>query len=461
MTISKLIESRAIGLLTRFNEYCEDKGIDPLTGRLVGQIDQSAVKNELIVSQSRSTDATNYVPGGLSDVSVSMDGVVGWLDNHCRETGMSKTTAKCYRRWLASYFEDIEHPRAQMVRNWVPPMSREAALIADETDAAYLAGKAGGVLLAKSDIDDDDLIGNSRYLTCLDRSWYTKLIEQLLDCTPSGSQRYIFGPQSALMFTVTMMTGLRPMEWPSARYLESHFDPQTKMTLGPVLEVHTLKQSKRREDNPLRGVRYLVLDRWPEGQRAQLHAFVELVQSEASDFESFYGKVRMTIGRAWRRAQKRGSKDRKTGINDGVSAGTETLFADDNGIGAGIDINEMLAELSGPAGTDMNLGGDSRSVSIYTARHIFAEEIRREGDRTRFELAALLGHSLLTNAVYYGPRRPDCDRDFDFILPRPWPGDATDIELWDHKVNPLRINYAQGDLFSSSTQATAQTRTSS
>lgn len=461
MTISKLIESRAIGLLTRFTEYCENNGMDPLTGRIVGPVNQSAGGNELIVSQSIASVGSAYIPGSLIDASVSMDAVVGWLDGHCRQTGMSLNTAKCYRRWLASYFEAIEHPRALLVRNWVPPMSREATLIADETDAAYLAGKAEGVELAKNDIDDDDLIGNSRYLTCLDRAWYTKLIEQLLDCTPSGSQRYIFGPQSALMFTVSMMTGLRPMEWPSARYLESHFDPQTKMTLGPVLEVHTLKQSKRREDNPLRDKRYLVLDRWPEGQRAQLRAFVELIQSEVSDFDSFYGKVRMTIGRAWRRAQKRGSKESTTGDNDGVAAGTAAEFADDNGIGAGIDVNAMLAELSGAAGTDMNLGGDSRSVSVYTARHIFAEEIRREGDRTRFELAALLGHSLLTNTVYYGPRRADCDRDFDFILPRPWPGDAADIELWDHKVNPLRINYAQGDLFSASAQATAKARASS
>ena len=66
---------------------------------------------------------------------------------------------------------------------------------------------------------------------------------------------------------------------------------------------------------------------------------------------------------------------------------------------------------------------------------------------SRCEIAALLGHSLLTNQVYYGPRLDEHDRDYDFVLPRPWPGDADNIQLWDQQVNPLRINYAQGDLF--------------
>ena len=70
---------------------------------------------------------------------------------------------------------------------------------------------------------------------------------------------------------------------------------------------------------------------------------------------------------------------------------------------------------------------------------------------TRFELAAMLGHSLLTNQVYYGPRTQHENREFEFALPRPWPGDAEDIKQWDRQVNPLRYKFMQGDLFAGET----------
>lgn len=44
------------------------------------------------------------------------------------------------------------------------------------------------------------------------------------------------------------------------------------------------------------------------------------------------------------------------------------------------------------------------TVTFYTCRHIFAEEVRRAQTYTRFELAAMMGHSLLTNQAFYGPR---------------------------------------------------------
>ncbi|MBA1280246.1 hypothetical protein [Stutzerimonas stutzeri] len=344
----------------------------------------------------------------LSD-SVDVGDVLCWLNRRVREHGLSMTTAKCYRRWLASFLEGENHPQASMMRNWAPPGSHEEVLAEDLRDAEALRPAALKV---------ESVVTNSRYLAHLDKPAYTALMHQLLSADSNGGQRYSAGPVSALMFTATMMTGLRPMEWPSSRYLESFTDPETMMTLGPVLETHTLKQSNRREDNPLRDKRYLVLDEWPKDQLETLKGFMAEVAHAGDDFTSLYNKIRMTINRAWKRVQK------------------------DHWIEDKVELPRALSEDEKALGVS-----NETAVSIYTARHIFAEETRRSIRFTRFELAAMLGHSMLTNQVYYGPRDTSCEREYDFVLPRPWPGDAKDIQLWDRKVNPLRHRFAQGDLF--------------
>jgi hypothetical protein len=75
---------------------------------------------------------------------------------------------------------------------------------------------------------------------------------------------------------------------------------------------------------------------------------------------------------------------------------------------------------------------------LDTPRHIFAEEIRREGELNSFELAALLGQSALTDQAYYGSRLANADRGHIFPRPRPWLGDADDIMKWDEIVNPRK-----------------------
>jgi len=350
-------------------------------------------------------------------------------------------------------------------------------------------------LALSADVDalEEGVAGNSRYLAFIDRGSFGCLLEQLLGETRGGKLRYQSGAEAAMMMQVTMMTGVRPNEWPSCRFLDSFFDPDTKLTLGPVLEIQTLKQSGRRDDNPLRDKRYLVLDRWPSEQVEQLKSFVGLVHGLGDEFGSFYGKARMALSRAWKRAQVeyrrqcervltefRSQADGHLRVPDDRRVeGEETcvieesLRAREEGLGGGevfegadgvcVDVLSELAEswvsaasmgaVSVEVVSDLDrLSGlvalrDERGISFYTGRHIFAEEIRRSISLTRFELAALLGHSLLTNQVYYGPRQGTLTREYDFELPRPWPGDADDIKQWDYKVNPLRTAYMQGDLF--------------
>ncbi|MDU4254481.1 hypothetical protein [Pseudomonas sp.] len=343
--------------------------------------------------------------------SVDLGDVVCWLNRRVREQGLSLTTSKCYRRWLAAYFEDVNHPESALIRNWIPPGSPEEVLARDALDAEQL-GRAIGV---------ESVETNSRYFAALDNNGYRALMEQLNSLNAKGEPRYSVGLTASLMFMATLMTGLRPSEWPTARFLTSFTDPDTKLTLGPVLEAHTLKQSNRREDNPLREKRYLVLDQWPEHQLLAIKGFCAEVQRAGDDYPSLYNKIRMTVHRAWKRVQK------DHAIDDRIAPAQPGEDDDEGGLG----------------------------VSLYTARHIFAEETRRSQQFTRFELAAMLGHSMLTNQVYYGPRDGSSEREFDNVLPRPWPGDADDIMRWDAKVNPLRHRFAQGDLFAGPESAAA------
>ena len=470
MTISDNIKFRAIGLLTSFTEYCRDKGVSPLKAvapapsaadtqhsppapNILGVTDLPPSPDSLDASTSSSCAAgislpgVMYTPGTGMDTSVDMDRVIDWLNHRFGGTDISETTMKCYRRWLASYFDAVGHSEAAVIRSWVAPHSIEARLRDDQKDALSLSVLGTThTSSGKRVLPDTVLPGNDRYLSFVDADSVALLVEQLLSTSrSSGRPRYRSGPETALFFTVTMMTGLRPNEWPLARFLETHFDPDTKMTLGPVLEVESLKQANRRDDNPLRDHRYLVLDDWPESQLAQLRAFMDQINQPGYNFDSLYNRARMTLTRAWESARR-----------DARAAYRAELAAIDNGSAATLsdtDGTDGVPALPAGATTTavrysrMLLVSDKRSVSLYTARHIFAEEIRRTGDLTRFELAALLGHSLITNQVYYGPLREELDREYEYALPRPWPGDADDIELWDYKVNPLRTAYTQPDMF--------------
>lgn len=369
MSSSDAIKSRAIGLLSTYRIATNS-----------GSFASSSPPSLVPVS-----DPVGHDWHG----EINMHHLVDWLDSRVN-AGLGLSAAKCYRRWLASYFESIGHPGAMTIRCWFPegfPVPIEGisagadsgvSLVSERSSAgADTVGVAAGAYRQRADH--------------IARADFTLLFEQLTGKTAAGTDRYVDGTSAALFFSVTIMTGLRPMEWLSARYMESHYDPETNMTLPHVLEVQTLKQQGRREDNPLRDRRYLVLDCWVPEQLQQLKLVLGLVR-KCEDFKSLYDRMRMTIQRAWKRVCR-----------------------------AHQHCKAMPA------------------VNFYTARHTFAEEVRRSDEFSRYELAALLGHSMLTNQMYYGPKEKSCVREYPaYVLPRPWPGDADNIMRWDDTVNPVR-----------------------
>lgn len=435
MSISANIQARAIGLLTSFQQDMKRVPTAPsaYVAGLSGNVPSSSLGlpesfRGTLESSSGNSEARAYMPssspiqssseaiGNLSDNEVRA--LIGWLNERVTLQGLSGVTARCYRRWLASYFESIGDPCSVTIRSWVPPGTTEDALRTDEVDARNLA--APGVITSAKKMAELATT-NSTYLTHIDSETLAPLLEQLI-CLDGDSQRYEHGPVTALFFTTSMMTGLRPMEWETARFRETHFDPESKLTLGPVLDVISLKQKNRREDNPLRERRYLVLDEWPEEQIMVLRTFLHVIADSHIEFRKLYGAMRKALTRAWQQVLKN---------NLHISQSKATFIPPLNG--------EPVEEPN-----PLELKG--LSVSPNTGRHIFAEECRRSLRFTRYELASMLGHSMITNQVHYGPRQEHLNRGHTFVLPRPWPGDAEAIMEWDDMVNPRRNYYRQGML---------------
>lgn len=395
MDISPDIKSRAAGLLDKFRSETLDVRTN-FTGATVLGGEQNSRLGDTTLGNSNTSAEHSRV---LGDFELPL--LLEWLANKVISNNLSMTTAKCYRRWIASYLQSEGDPAADAVRSWVPPGSVEESMIVDETDARnwvapnVLTGTKQIAQLAKA---------NNKYLSYVGKESISLLVDQLVSQDERGFV-YALGPAAALFFTSSMMTGLRPMEWESATLRDVYFDPLTMVTLGPTLDVLSLKQKARREDNPHRERRLLVLDEWPDDQLNGLRAFLELVSRIDTSYKTFYSAVRRTISRAWSQLVK---------------------------------VHPVVLSSTGES--------TKQGVSANTARHIFAEECRRSLSFTRYELAAMLGHSLITNQVYYGPRKEDSPRGFDFLLPRPWPGEAQAVQDWDELVNPLRQNYRQGVL---------------
>ena len=357
--------------------------------------------------------------------AVRVSDLVVWLDDRILSRGLSGSTALCYRRWVASYLESMGCDDTALLRSWIPPAQRDAKVMEAAASADYVL---------RNEIDDavffvESSKNNHRYLSFLSEPVLNMLMAELMppesvrdNTHPSRNQ--IAGMETAMWFMCTVWTGLRPHEWPYARYLENHFDPDTNSTQAKVLEVRSLKQAGRREDNPLKEKRYLVLDGWPKQQLSALQIFLDIVQRHEDEgvFDEFYERRRKLLGRTWRRVLK-SSQVPITHVRAEISKANRSKL-----LGA-------ARSTSSPAVLEGN------SISFVTARHVFAEEARRSGVFTHYEIAALLGHSMITNQSYYGPRQTSLEREHAFVLPHPWPGDADAIEMWDRTANPLRDQF--------------------
>lgn len=416
MTISSEIQLRAIGILNAFKSDNPESSVSS--------------QGNGVDAESSSAPTSTPSPSDPPDTCVDVAKFTRWLDLRVTDRGLGETTALCYRRWVSSYLEDLGHTSTQELRAWIPPSRRErmkkAAVESPEN-----------VLL--NGVDDEKLFvssskKNQRYLSFMSESVLELLKADLIppprtkeeEVNPSRNR--IAGMETAMWFMCTLWTGLRPHEWPSARYLDNHYDADTQQTIRHVLEVSTLKTSGRREDNPLKDKRYLVLDDWPDNQIRALKIFLEIVyrHEDAKEFGVFYDRRRKLLQRSWARVLK---------FHGGTIEHLNAEFSQ----AKKAKLKKLAASTSSPALPE------GKSICFYTARHAFAEEARRSGTFSRYDIAAVLGHSMITAQSYYGPRKERFEREHRYTLPKPLPGESAAIAMWDQTANPLRGKFMNRD----------------
>ena len=225
-----------------------------------------------------------------------------------------------------------------------------------------------------------------------------KVAGLLSETTKTGNPRYQYGAATACYLRATLMTGLRPIEWYTAERHRDIWNSESNSKIPDVLEAVTAKTSRIEEESEKeshqRNTRKLVISDHMSDEKAFLDAWLMMVPKTFSEHRRFYENCRKTLERIGKR-----------------------------------------------------LWPDSKPLTLYTARHIFASELRRTSLYNRQEMAALLGHDSTTNQRYYGDnarKRNKGTRRFSHSLPKPWPGRAEEIKENDRFQNP---DLFQVDLF--------------
>lgn len=384
----------------------------------------------------------------------SLDGatvydVISFLNDLVVVRHISETTAKCYRRWMGSHLESISFPDASVVREWVIPYSRsfftlafgfidykgggeQSDSVADsemmvgsfalsglrqldlfETptnmDAPGVAGATAEAFEGMAQLYEAKQDENLKALVEKKTGEYSYIsgsilpvfMSELLARDKSGhGPRYKYGEIAAAIFQCSLFTGLRHIEWFDAVLHENGYTDSkiTDITLTcPVLQVFSVKQGNRRADNPLRDYRLLVLEGFDADYIGAIRDTLAVVKNMelTQDRKTINKNIRMQLLRVWKKLVKEGR------------------------------IKETKQQSEGVV---------NNNVSMHTARKTFAEEVRRSQDYTRFELAAMLGHTTLLNLRYYAKAKRITPRTHDFPLPKPWPGDAASLEEWSDTV---------------------------
>lgn len=177
-----------------------------------------------------------------------------------------------------------------------------------------------------------------------------------------------------------LRTGIRPSEWRTARLFPSLPTPYGGL-IRQVIEVDCAKKGgfAYQEGNVV--TRRLVLSEWTHEEYAGLQQFMDMLPPDEAGFEKVQTAVRKTLERA-------------SVVAFGASASSIT-------------------------------------ASLYAFRHLFSDEVRREGKVSRYGLAAMMGHSDTVNQKWYGEKDVSTGRLFNCSLAKPWRPDEERVEAVD------------------------------
>lgn len=222
-----------------------------------------------------------------------MPDLLNYLSNLSFSHELKFTAARCYRLWLAAYLEDESHLYANQVRYWIIPYSPDyydlfmsttdrlendklaatkraenkaridqldmfsrlspnkpdtenadcntdsSLSTPDEESAPFSKDEVIQMMFETQQIRESAPIAEYDYVSSDVTDIFIAALERK---TASGGFRYKHGALASALFTGTIMLGLRPREWQHATYHDSYTDPDTLLTLCPIVEVFTLNK---------------------------------------------------------------------------------------------------------------------------------------------------------------------------------------------------------------------------
>jgi hypothetical protein len=263
-------------------------------------------------------------------------------------------------------------------RKWLASYAREMGYYGFEADIRSVSTKAPIDQPQKNGQPDEK--NSNKYISSTITQEDMATMAAVLVSERGQRQRYKDGVIAFAWLQATLMVGIRPSEWFSAVLLTDVLSP-TGEIYPWVLEVVSSKKGNYKitdGETSQDERRRLVLHEWPREQVELIRLFISQVPVLKVAFKKQYEAIRQTLLKA-----------------------------------------------SGVAGL-----GD-KAIGLYTGRHIFTSEVRRENKCSRYELAAMLGHADTRNQSFYGDKDKERVREFTFALPKPWPGLPEKVEKVD------------------------------
>lgn len=228
------------------------------------------------------------------------------------------------------------------------------------------------------------------------------LLRELSDQLATGKPAYPNGRSATALFVAGIMTGLRPVEWASARLHPTLYCAMDDRHYNNVLEVESAKVQSSSGANFSRTDDALLL--------AELHGSIGQPDDDGTPLRflilEHFDDGNLSIVESVLRMANTDDDWRTSSRNLGrtVSYAAKKLMS-------------QLWEMSESLGP----------LTLYTSRHLFASEVRRSHEYSRAELSAMLGHADTYNQRYYGDIDAAGGREFDLPLARPWPGTAATV----------------------------------
>ncbi|MDB2664397.1 hypothetical protein N9Y80_04610 [Porticoccaceae bacterium] len=310
--------------------------------------------------------------------------LIEWIKSLQSDEQISTSTFKNYKRWLAFFCEEngdlITGQKIREIgKKHRPSRSQKKEGVVD---------LFGNELQIKKKLKQSD---QGIYASDITEQKFIKFGKILIGKNVvTSKQTYSSGPIALGALRCSMMIGLRPIEWKNVMLKDTVFCRYDAQYYNHVIEVKNAKlKSHQREKSLEENTRRLIISNFSDADYHFVRAFISSIPKKDKEFSVWYEKIRKAIFRAGK---------------------------------------NMLKYDPQP---------NQPQLTLYSGRHIFASEARRQGT-DKFHLAALLGHSNTYNQSYYGDISGELSPRFDFTIPKSWPGECDKIRKAE--IKPYGVN---------------------